>query len=823
MSSENLNQPLEFTPLSLESIAKLLPSYTFQRLIATGGMGSVYQATQDSLDRPVAIKVLPPELSQSESFRASFEKEAKLMARLNHPNLIGVYDFGEVDGMLYIVMELVDGSSLFEKTHNATLDSTEALTVIRDICLGLSNAHQAGILHRDIKPANILVTDNGIPKIGDFGLARPSGDTETGVIYGTPGYAAPEVVSSPELVGPATDVFAIGVMLYEFLTAKLPEATYQPISSFDADSDPALDRIVSKAISPTPEHRYQTAQELADEIDIQLRKTKTPVPTAVKFKTPTAAPQQAAVQAPARPLKKKKSSALQSIFIILLLAGGIYGALEYKKVIDKKNAETRAHNEALAKEDDSERLIELKKISNSYFKRLTSGESALDSAPLKEAFLTDDSRLVAFIDKELTWAQADQWCVQRGGYLATLRSSEDFDSVSALIPSTKNAWIGAATAGNQKWAWTDGSAWNNYPELPTSSKMFYAQIYKAQSVLAKGSQRTASFLIEWRLDESEPATLKERISRLAASPQSFPPSSISIGNRHYFLCSQSMTLAEAAKLAQDAGAEIASPSNASELTALKTFLQHNIPTGQLCRLHSELNDNHAAWESSERWVSLNWKSGTPKFKDSLVVVGEKNAPWKTISSSEPVPFTLFEWSSDTLGDADAFTTNQMRLFKQHEKARAQISDLNKETAQLIKVAEKARKKKLVKNSIELISDVRIYRRGLSKSQQKDQAPYLDELLAEVRKTRRVQSAAADSQSAPAQKIARSLHTLARKEKKIDASYDQEIKKICSTYKKQMQSVISSFEKKQLTRIADDSKLALKEACESSEAFVEYIL
>src|SRR5688572_14708495 len=216
MSADSFEAP------SLEHLAELLPAYDFEAFIAQGGMGAVYKARQRSLDRDVAIKILPREMGADPEFRQSFETEAKAMARLNHPNLIGVYDFGDVEGMPYIVMEYVNGKSLFHSAYNTAIDPVQAVTIVKGICDGLAHAHENGVIHRDIKPANILLTPKAEPKIGDFGLARPAGADHSGVIMGTPGYAAPEITRQPDHADRRSDIFALGIVLYELLVGKSP-------------------------------------------------------------------------------------------------------------------------------------------------------------------------------------------------------------------------------------------------------------------------------------------------------------------------------------------------------------------------------------------------------------------------------------------------------------------------------------------------------------------------------------------------------------------------------------------------------------------------
>lgn len=689
MSSESSLHQLQFSPPSLENVGQLLPSYQFEHLIAAGGMGAVYKTIQTSLERNVAIKILAPELSNSVSFRSSFEKEAKLMARLNHPNLIGVYDFGEVDGMLFIAMEYVDGTSLYEKTHSAILEQTEALEVILGICEGLANAHKAGILHRDIKPANIFITSEGIPKIGDFGLARPSGDQETGVIFGTPGYTAPEVTAHPEKVGPATDIFSIGVMLYELLTARLPDEVYQPITGVT----PAIDPIVRKAICPNPDFRYQSAQELANEIKPLLHSLQQSSVVAAKFKTaPVSQTNTSPVSAarrstpPASFRKKQKSPLLNNILIILILVAAIFGVLKWKEQKDAENNEITTHNKTVkpkiivldrpapvekevANNDAKIPLIEEpasiapaeilpkrqskpKNEGLEFLARLNTGNNALFKKPDQTAYLEDDTRLVVFVDKNLTWAQADRWCHARGGHLVTLKSAEDIAAVLPLIPDSETVWIGAATTGKQRWAWSDGSPWENHLKLPKEASLAFALLNSDETFSIKKSHDKSSFLIEWELDGSTPAALQNRMRRAAqGSPQGdaqYPASTFAVGKHHYYLCPIPMTLQQAKEAAAKAGAHIATPSSVKELAYFKAFIPKNIPSGKLCRIGAERDNNQWRWINNEKWNLTNWAKGYPKKHTSLAVVSKREGPWKDIDSNELAPYTLFEWSSDKL-------------------------------------------------------------------------------------------------------------------------------------------------------------------------------
>jgi serine/threonine protein kinase len=317
-----------FKPPTPEELNPFFPSFEVTEFIAQGGMGAVFRATQISLDRPVAIKILPYEMGLDSQFSINFETEAKAMAKLNHPNLVQVFDFGNIDGMLYIVMELVPGRSLFDSAHGKSVEMNEACRLISAMCRGLKHAHDARLIHRDIKPANVLIDDSARPKIVDFGLARPLDNThDGGAVYGTKGYTAPEVVRDPENIDQRADIFSVGVMLYELLTGQMPPYPYIPASSL-SDSDPAFDTIILKAIHPKREFRYPDVGEMAEELDelaLQLETAKNQPPP--QASTPTSH----RVILPKNRIQVKQPSSAPTtaivIIALILVAAGITFAI----------------------------------------------------------------------------------------------------------------------------------------------------------------------------------------------------------------------------------------------------------------------------------------------------------------------------------------------------------------------------------------------------------------------------------------------------------------------------------------------------------------
>jgi serine/threonine protein kinase/ankyrin repeat protein len=256
-----------------EEVRKRLPQFEIHELIGRGGMGVVYRARQQQLDRVVALKILPQVDALSPDFVARFTREARSLARLNHPNIVHVYDFGETNGLYYIVMEFVDGKNLRELFETRKLSPTEALAIVPRICDALQYAHEEGIVHRDIKPENILIDKRGSVKIADFGLAKllrrePLDLTLTlsGMSLGTLRYMAPEQMDKPETVDHRADLYSLGVVFYEMLTGELPLGRFE-LPSQKSQVDARLDEIVLHALEREPARRYQHASEVRQDVE----------------------------------------------------------------------------------------------------------------------------------------------------------------------------------------------------------------------------------------------------------------------------------------------------------------------------------------------------------------------------------------------------------------------------------------------------------------------------------------------------------------------------------------------------------------------------
>lgn len=272
-----------FVPPSVEEIADVFPNLEVLEFIGQGGMGAVYKARQKQLDRLVALKILPPGIGDEEAFAERFAREAKAMAKLNHPGIVAIHDFGQVEGLFYFVMEFVDGVNLGELARTQSVSPREALRIVPQVCDALQYAHDQGIVHRDIKPENILLDRKGRVKVADFGLAKlvgsveePVGDSVSGSgpptlttadkVMGTPQYMAPEQKERPLDVDHRADVYSLGVVFYQLLTGDLPERPIEPPSR-RVQIDVRLDEVVLRALEEQPERRYQQVSTMKTQVE----------------------------------------------------------------------------------------------------------------------------------------------------------------------------------------------------------------------------------------------------------------------------------------------------------------------------------------------------------------------------------------------------------------------------------------------------------------------------------------------------------------------------------------------------------------------------
>jgi serine/threonine protein kinase len=304
-----------FAPPTVGELTGLFAGLEIIEFIGQGGMGAVYKARQTALDRRVALKILPPQMADDPGFSERFTREARALARLNHPNIVAIYDFGKAGPLHYFIMEFVEGLNLREIQVAGRLAPAKALKIIPQVCDALQFAHDEGVVHRDIKPENILIDTKGRVKITDFGIAKILSTSEregiTGAreIIGTPHYMAPEQVEKPLEVDHRADIYSMGVVLYELLTGELPLGRFAPPSR-KVEVDVRMDEVVMRTLEKEPARRYQHASQVKSDVETISTTSSTP-------------PMAALGRSVARPASPKAPSHIPA-WLKIALAGAVF-------------------------------------------------------------------------------------------------------------------------------------------------------------------------------------------------------------------------------------------------------------------------------------------------------------------------------------------------------------------------------------------------------------------------------------------------------------------------------------------------------------------
>jgi serine/threonine-protein kinase len=300
--------------LAQDIVGERIGPYEVRKLLGKGGMGAVYLARDHSLDRRVALKMLPRRLSRDAEIVARFQREARALAKLRHPNLMHIYQVGTHRDHPYFAMEYIQGSTLAALVVKAgPLPVPQVVHIAGDVMAALDKVHQAGIIHRDIKPGNIMIDEDGRAILMDFGLAREQQDiglTADHTVLGTPSYMSPEQAKG-EPLDTRTDIYSLGVVLYEMLAGKPPfqgksafqvlrqhiESSVPPPSSRNPDVPPELDAVIARAVAKAPADRYQTVTEMAADLSGVVRSA-----TLVRLaQAPGAGTEPTVVSPPSRP------------------------------------------------------------------------------------------------------------------------------------------------------------------------------------------------------------------------------------------------------------------------------------------------------------------------------------------------------------------------------------------------------------------------------------------------------------------------------------------------------------------------------------------
>ncbi len=687
-------------PEWLDHLNLALPAYEFNSFVAQGTLGAVFKARQRSLDRDVAIKILSMNLRGNETLRQSFEAEARAMARLNHPNLIGVYDSGEVDGMPYIVMEYVPGKSLAHSAAGKRVAQGEAVRIIRAICLGLAHAHENGVIHRDIKPANILLTAKAEPKIGDFGLALRQGWKASGTAVGASGYTAPEVVEHPESADRRADLFAVGVILYELVSGKRVDAK-QPVPEDLRDCPAGLQPICRRAIQPNPQLRYPDAFAMASALEVWQRQQPasaalprsskapaigTPVPVAAPPPPPATGQNPAPSGVPAKrperslaplppPTAAERTGLHDNWYLLIriLLLAAIIGSIPftYKAIVrfrDQREQENERREEAASRKE-KHTAAKPDKPSNPHPTPPPAKPAATHpatTAPKWEPPLEALARLrnhlksgkrdefpfgtiqhggchYLLVNQPMTWLEAAGFSEDHGAHLSIPADADDLRWIADQTGDAEWTWLGLGKNPSGQWLFVDGKSWN-FGTPPLGGDVF-TTINHFGVLKTAGAGRRLPFLIQWHDDGKNPATFVNVCQRLLhAGPQPvWPPGTVTHKSRHYYLVLRPMRWDNANGYAQKVGGKLAVAADADEALWLKSLITASACEDALWTA-GRFDKNTWAWSTNAAWKPSGWfaSASTPDVGSYLLLDSVRG--W-TVGPPDSAPRGfLIEWS-----------------------------------------------------------------------------------------------------------------------------------------------------------------------------------
>ncbi|MDA0766068.1 MAG: protein kinase [Verrucomicrobia bacterium] len=676
--SPGSDSPDHFIAPSLEELQPLFPSYKLEGFIAQGGMGAVYRATQRSLDRSVAIKILPREFGADEAFREAFTAEAKAMARLNHPSLIGVYDFGDVDGMLFIVMEFVGGGSLHDACLDLEVVPARAAELVAAICRGLAHAHEAGVLHRDIKPGNILLTEDAAPKIGDFGLARRVGDhVDAGEpVYGTPGYAAPETCFGGA-ADQRADLFSVGVLLHRLLTGLEPDGGILPPASSRCNCPPVLDEIIRHATQADPALRYATAADMAQ--DLEKAKNARHRKGAALLQVGSGPSETAAHRRPSvAPQKSSGAFAAAALLMLAAIGGGAFfmdrtgGAADSSTppaavpaVVLLPDKQTTPNPIPLPREESPPPPPAPEaapaESASAALARLQTQLAAGTRSEFPIGTMARDGNHYLILEDPMSWPEAQAFATSHGAHLAVFPTPEDQSWIRAQLQPGQSPWIGAGRTANNSWQWIDGSSWAAPASFSANTGTHQCLALSASGELqAALASQPRSLILQWHDNGTNPGTLDAQLKRTAAAlttdpsaPLPYPVGTRTLHDSHFLAVQKAMTWDEARRLAESVGAHLTVPSSAREHDWIRSTFSEDLQNGQSLWLGGSRPKPGDRWQwlNGEAWSNLGWASDQPGPDQTHNRIALRGGPgneppaWVAVDGNErKVEGLLLEWS-----------------------------------------------------------------------------------------------------------------------------------------------------------------------------------
>ena len=661
-------------PPSPEAMNHLLPAFEFTAKITSSDLGAVFFANQISLDRQVALKVFSPLLSADPEFRKAFGNSCKLAAGLRHSNIIGILDSGEVGGMLYLVMEFVPGKSLARSTQGHIVEFGQALTIIDAICEGLARAHEAGLIHGHLDNLSVLLNQDALPKIGNFGFGRA---VHTDASETTPThFTAPEVLANPSAATKSSDVYSVAAIFHGLITGK-PFSPESPAPSAVCDCPPAVDAVINRATDPDPLKRYADARAFQTALNqATARPAATPVRAANVGKA-------AATQV--LPKADSESKLLVKIALIIVLLIAIFFTWEFQKKVradrEKENLEIITRQK-LAKEQAAA-LADAQQVSQQVLEQRNhpapqpeqqipayteEEESSLDSLDrLRSALaagrrsempvgsITKGDRTYLLVEKTMPWADAFSFAEEHGAYLAD--PSADLGWLNLELTKGRSCWLGAARSGGDTWVLSDGKPWSP-SSRPEGGGLFLIAGENGGFATANADE-SHPFVIEWRGDGSNPGSLANLLAAtrasLAGAAPVFPPGTVISGERRYLFVKRPVTWAEADGIAKSSGGHLLVAATSEEIAEIARITQR-IQAQEGIWLGGSLDDSLWQWVTGEPWKTAVWADDSKASEEGVALVLIPRKGWTAMERGNTADGLLIEWSADEKASKSGSTT-----------------------------------------------------------------------------------------------------------------------------------------------------------------------
>jgi serine/threonine protein kinase len=785
-----------FTPPTLESISKLLPAYEFTELFSSNERGAVYFANQRSLDRVVAIKVQSAKFDVAR--QESKEAYIKAVAALKHPNLVSIFDSGQLEGMGYYILEFVPGKSLGRSTAGHAVEFAQAMSIMKGICEGISHAHGNGVIHGNLNPSNVLLNQKVEPKIMNFG-SRATPDESLGR-GGEKRFMAPEVKGGGEATK-SSDIYSLGAIFYELMTG-VAYGEGAVAASTLCGCKKGVDEVLKKALSAEPASRMTSAKDFLDALDKAANGTSSlaVAGAGAKVGKPTSSLATAS-KVGAKSRIGGANNLVLKVVVIVILAIAVQQTWSYLK--DVKAERSRENAEILARQDaDRERrkaegevisrLVHIPRNGNNGFlseREEEEEETTEDSLErLQSALLLGrreempvGSKKIGgndylYVADEMSWHDAALYAEEYGGHLVTDVSA--VGEISKDVAEGEEFWSGAGWSGTS-WAFMDGQDML----LSPSGEGKYVYVNNDGSLVATDHEKECGFVIQWRGDGSNPGALKAQLEKtrasLGGSSVFYPVGTILAGERRLLCVPREMSWEEAVDFAKLGGGELMVVSDDEEEAALKKTVE-NTGKDKTFWLGGFLEGMYWKWVTEEPWRGVKWSDEDNAMDDDVALVARSDGSWAARDRSEMDSGFIIEWSSDASkkkgtgnGSGDSIQAAEELIAKAEE---------------LVIASGEKREEGHKVNDDKFNWDLKGYVKVLNKTEQERWEPVIDELKRCVGNERILTQEINQRGISVAQDMVKYVVFYERKQGEINALYTKELEKIREAFVAKMSAM-----------------------------------